>query len=49
MDHLLLAIQELFQEVYGYVVVRRQVSANVTSEEVIALSLATVLGLELFC
>ena len=48
MDHLLLAIHEFFQEVYGYVVVRRQVSANITSEEVVALSLTTVLGLELF-
>ena len=48
MDHFLLAVQKLFQEVYGYVVVRRQVSANVTSEEVVALSLTTVLGLELF-
>ena len=45
--HLLLTHHELLEEVYGDVVVRREEDANVASEEVVDLALASVLGCEL--
>ena len=45
--HLLLAGHDIFQEVNGDVVVRRQVDSDIGGEEVIDLALAVVLGLEL--
>ena len=46
-QHLLLASHEVLQEVDGDVVIRRQVDANIRSQEVVYLALAPILGSEL--
>ena len=46
-QHLLFATHKLLQEVYGHVIIWWQVHAVVASEEVVNLTLASVLGGEL--
>ena len=46
-EHLLFATHKLLQEVYGHVIIWWQVHAVVASEEVVNLTLASVLGGEL--
>ena len=46
-QHLLLLAQYIFEEIYGDVVVRRQVDSVVAGQEVIDLALAAILGVEL--
>ena len=46
-EHRLLTIHQVLEEVYGYVVVRWEVHADVGREEVIDLALAAVLDREL--
>ena len=47
-QHLLLAVHELLEEVYGDVVVWREEDADVAGEEIIDLSFALVFGLKFF-
>ena len=46
-DHLLLAGHDIFQEIYGEVVIWWQVHSDIGGKEVVNLALAVVLGLEL--
>ena len=46
-DHLLLAGHDVFQEIYGDVVIWWQVHSDIGGEEVVNLALAVVLCLEL--
>ena len=47
-EHGLFTIHEVFEEVYGDIVVRWQVYTNISRKEVIHFSLASILGCKLF-
>ena len=47
-QHLLLAEEQVLDEINGYIVVRRQVYSNIRGKEVVNLSLAPVFGSKFF-